>query len=86
MKNIADNWSVVDGELVRSFRFSTFAAAIAFVKDVGQIAETENHHPSILLEYTTVTLKTVSKDKGNIITDLDYGLASKIDENYVFYG
>lgn len=85
MTNTGNNWSIVDGKLVRSFRFSTFAAAIAFVKNVGQIAETENHHPSILVEYTTVTLKTVSKDKGNIITDLDYRLASKIDENYILY-
>lgn len=85
MTNTGNNWSIVDGKLVRSFQFSTFAAAIAFVKNVGQIAETENHHPSILVEYTTVTLKIVSKDKGNIITDLDYRLASKIDENYILY-
>ncbi len=85
MTNTGNNWSVVDGKLVRSFRFSTFTAAIAFVKNVGQIAETENHHPSILVEYTMVTLKTVSKDKGNIITDLDYRLASKIDEHYILY-
>jgi 4a-hydroxytetrahydrobiopterin dehydratase len=83
MKNVAHNWSVVDKKLVRSFHFSTFSAAIAFVTDVGRIAEIENHHPNILVEYTTVTLTTVTRDKGNTITDLDHRLASKIDENYI---
>ena len=83
MKNLANNWSVVDEKLVRSFRFSTFSAAIAFVTEVGRIAEIENHHPNILVEYTTVTLTTVTHDNANTITDLDHGLASKIDESYI---
>ena len=85
MKNLANNWSVVDEKLVRSFRFSTFSAAIAFVTEVGRIAEIENHHPNILVEYTTVTLKQYQKTR-KYNYRFDYRLASKIDENYVFYG
>ncbi len=83
MNNLEHKWSVVDEKLVRSYNFSTFSAAIAFVTDVGRISEIENHHPSILVEYTTVTLTCVTHDKGNAITYLDHRLAAKIDNNYI---
>lgn len=38
------------------FKFKDFAEALAFTNKVGQIAEEEGHHPSILTEWGGVTV------------------------------
>ena len=45
----APGWSLDDSttRLTRRFTFPDFAAALAFVNDVGDIAEAEGHHPDI---------------------------------------
>lgn len=59
MPNIPD-WRVivVDGvmQLTREFGFKNFAQAMAFTNRVGEIAETEDHHPAILTEWGRVTV------------------------------
>jgi 4a-hydroxytetrahydrobiopterin dehydratase len=59
MPNIPD-WSVivVDGvmQLSREFDFRNFAQALAFTNRVGEIAESEDHHPAILTEWGKVTV------------------------------
>lgn len=54
------DWRVVelDGvqRLQREFDFNDFVQALEFVNKIGQLAEAEAHHPSILLEYGRVTL------------------------------
>ena len=49
------NWSVdrVDGmdQLAAEYRFADFAAALEFVNRVGELAEAENHHPKLVLEW-----------------------------------
>ena len=59
MPNIPD-WSVIviDGvmQLSREFDFNNFAQALAFTNRVGEIAETEDHHPAILTEWGKVTV------------------------------
>lgn len=53
-------WSLVevDGEkrLQRVFRFRDYAEALAFTNRVAALAEAENHHPSMLLEWGRVTV------------------------------
>lgn len=48
-------WRVVEREgmrrLERMFAFPDFAQALDFVNRVGELAETENHHPAILLRW-----------------------------------
>ncbi|MBD2483031.1 4a-hydroxytetrahydrobiopterin dehydratase [Planktothrix sp. FACHB-1365] len=48
----------VDGEsrLQRSYSFPDFKTALAFTNQVGEIAELENHHPTLLTEYGKVTV------------------------------
>ena len=59
MPSIPD-WGVVvvDGvmQLSREFKFKNFEQAMAFTNRVGEIAETENHHPAILTEWGKVTV------------------------------
>jgi 4a-hydroxytetrahydrobiopterin dehydratase len=42
--------------LTRVFRFGNFAEALAFTNEVGELAESEGHHPAILTEYGRVTV------------------------------
>jgi 4a-hydroxytetrahydrobiopterin dehydratase len=54
------DWEVieVDGvkRLRRVFKFKNFAQALAFTNQVGQVAEREDHHPSLLTEWGNVTV------------------------------
>lgn len=54
-------WRVVEHagvpQLERAYKFKDFVEALAFTNRVGELAEAEDHHPSLLTEYgkTTVT-------------------------------
>lgn len=45
------DWEIIDQEkkLEKKFKFKDFKEALAFVNKVGEIAESENHHPNICL-------------------------------------
>ncbi len=53
-------WKTVEHEgikrLERTFKFPNFAEALAFTNRVGQLAEEEDHHPTILTEWGKVTV------------------------------
>jgi 4a-hydroxytetrahydrobiopterin dehydratase len=59
LKQIPD-WSVEtrDGvlQLEKVFTFKNFRQALAFTQAVGEIAEAEGHHPSLLTEWGKVTV------------------------------
>lgn len=42
--------------LERTFRFKNFADAMSFTIKVGELAESEGHHPAILTEWGRVTV------------------------------
>ena len=41
----SDDWKLVDEKLQKTFTFSNFAQAFAFMTAVAEYAETNNHHP-----------------------------------------
>lgn len=53
-------WSLVERDgvkrLERVFRFEDFAEAMAFSNRVADLAESEDHHPSLLTEWGRVTV------------------------------
>lgn len=72
-------WSLEEGKLVRRFEFRDFREAIAFVNKIADLAESEQHHPNILVfgwNKVKLTLFT-HKIKGLHLND--FILASKID-------
>ena len=71
-----DAWSEADKALERTFEFDDFRAALAFVNRVGELAESENHHPDIAIHYSTVTLRWWTHTAGGI-TDRDRELAER---------
>lgn len=53
-------WNVADDsgtpKLVRVFTFKNFKDALDFTVRVGQLAESEGHHPALLTEWGKVTV------------------------------
>lgn len=72
----SDAWSEVNDALERTFVFESFEEALAFVNRVGELAETENHHPDIAISYDRVTLRWWTHTAGGI-TDRDRELAER---------
>jgi len=71
-------WTLEKGELVQQCTFKDFVAAMAYVNDVAQLAETAGHHPDIDIRYNRVRLALVTHDAGGI-TQNDTQLAQKIN-------
>jgi 4a-hydroxytetrahydrobiopterin dehydratase len=71
-----DTWNEVEDALERTFEFDDFRSAIAFVNRVAELAESEDHHPAIAIDYSKVTLRWWTHTAGGI-TDRDHDLAEK---------
>jgi len=76
----APGWNLLDEahRIERSFRFKDFREALTFVQRVGELAETEGHHPDFSFGwgYATISLRT-KKIKG--LHENDFIMAAKID-------
>jgi len=56
-----EGWQVIahDGvqQLSRRYKFKNFALALDFANAVGRLAEQQNHHPALLVEWGQVTVR-----------------------------
>jgi len=69
-------WQIESGELVRTFQFEDFRAALHFVNRVGELAEEAGHHPDIDIRYNHVRLSLVTHSAGGL-TEKDFALAGQ---------
>ena len=77
------DWDIieVDGvqRLVRTYKFSNFREALAFTGKLGEIAEAQGHHPTIVTEWGKVTVTWWSrKIKG--LHESDFIMAARTDQ------
>ncbi|MFI1830349.1 4a-hydroxytetrahydrobiopterin dehydratase [Streptomyces sp. NPDC020412] len=72
-------WAVVDGRLTRSYRLASHLAAAAFVQHVAVVQDELNHHADLTLGYRTVAVAVQTHDAGGALTDLDVGLAERVE-------
>lgn len=76
-------WQVitVDGErrLKRTYKFKNFAAPLAFTNKIGELAEEQDHHPLITLEWGKVTVSWWTHAIGGLHRN-DFVMAAKCDE------
>jgi 4a-hydroxytetrahydrobiopterin dehydratase len=74
-------WQLLDDahRIERSFRFANFREPMEFVRAVGELAETEGHHPDVCFGwgYARISLQT-KKIKG--LHENDFIMATKIDQ------
>jgi 4a-hydroxytetrahydrobiopterin dehydratase len=72
-------WSREADEIVREWKLSDFAQAIAFVNKVAEAAEEANHHPDILVHgWNKVRLSLTNHSAGGL-TAADFEMAGRFD-------
>lgn len=72
-------WRAENNSLKRRWEFENFAAALAFVNSVGELAEAADHHPDITFGWGYAEIALTTHDRGGI-TDVDTALAAKINK------
>lgn len=80
---VVPDWRVIEEkELEKEFKFKDFKEALLFVSRVGELAESEGHHPDIdLHNWNKVTL-TLSTHAIKGLSENDFILAVKSDQIY----
>ena len=79
-KRLEDSeWRREGDEIVLDRTFSDFMQAIEFVDRVAGIAESENHHPDILVHGWNKVRLSVTNHSAGGLTEADFKLAEQID-------
>lgn len=73
------NWIEKDNKLYKTFEFSDFTEAIAWMVKAAFAIEKLNHHPEWSNVYNKVEVYLTTHDAGNTITDKDRKLAELLD-------
>jgi 4a-hydroxytetrahydrobiopterin dehydratase len=74
-----EGWRVLeDHHLSKEYKFANFAAALDFVKRVGEVAEAEGHHPDIEFGWGYARLKIYTHAIDGL-SESDFVLAARID-------
>lgn len=76
-------WNLIEKDgsqaLEKSYKFKNFIQALEFTGKVGQIAEQQWHHPTIITEWGNVTVTwTTHKIKGLHVND--FAMAAQTDQ------
>ena len=72
------HWQRVGEAIMRRFEFKNFKQSLAFVNQVGAIAEAEGHHPDITFGWGYAEILLTSHEaKG--LTRNDFIVAAKVD-------
>jgi 4a-hydroxytetrahydrobiopterin dehydratase len=71
-------WRKRGSNILRTFEFADFAAAMKFVNAVARRAEKADHHPDIDIRWNKVTLALSTHSAGGL-TRMDFDLAASID-------
>jgi len=73
-------WDVVDEHHLRKeYRFTNFRETLYFVNRVGELAESQGHHPDICFGWGKAEI-TIWTHKIDGLTESDFVLAAKIDK------
>ncbi len=73
-------WHERNGALERTFTFTDFSEAFAFMTRVALLAEKMDHHPTWTNTWNKVEVRLSTHDAGNVVTDKDRKLAAAIDK------
>ena len=56
-------------ELEKEFNFQTYMDSIAFINQLAEISEKNNHHPDIYIGWCSVNISIASHDLGGVTTN-----------------
>lgn len=78
-------WRVIEKEgvqqLLREYRFRNFVDALAFANHVGELAEQENHHPCVCIEWGKASVSWWTHSLSGLFNN-DFIMAARCDELY----
>lgn len=77
------DWNVVQvgsvPQLSRAYRCKNFAEALQLTNQIGALAEAEDHHPALLLEWGKVTVSWWTHSVGGLHLN-DFIMAARCDQ------
>lgn len=77
---VSTEWRVVRGKrLRRRFRWRNFLRAMLFVNALAYLAEQEDHHPDMTINYNVVVVELSTHSVGGLSRN-DFIMAAKIDQ------
>ena len=80
LSQLGGGWRVLDEHhLEKEYKFKDFLQALAFTNKVGELAESQGHHPDIFLAWGKVRL-TIWTHSINGLSESDFVLAAKADD------
>lgn len=79
-RELGHDWALIDDHhLEKTYRFPDFRSALAFVNDVGAIAEEQDHHPDICLGWGKAQV-IIYTHKIDGLTESDFVFAAKVEK------
>ena len=80
LNQVEKDWTIVNNHhLYRTLSFKDFKNALVHLNAISDIAENENHHPTITLSWGNLEI-TIFTHAINGLSKSDFILASKIDQ------
>lgn len=80
--DVLPGWAIVMEsavpQLVKRYRFSDFHRALDFACQVGELAEAENHHPRLVVEWGSVEVRWWTHSIRNLHLN-DFILAARVE-------
>ena len=73
-----NGWTIEGANLKKRYEFADFAEALAFVNQIGAIAERRDHHPDINFGWGYAEFSSTTHDTGGL-TRSDFELAKEIE-------
>jgi 4a-hydroxytetrahydrobiopterin dehydratase len=81
-QQLAGGWTVVnEHHLEKEYKFKDFRQALDFTDKIGELAESQGHHPDIYLAWGKVKLM-IWTHKIDGLTESDFIFAAKADLHY----
>ena len=78
-------WLLSDNKIEKEYNFKTYLEGLNFANKIGHIAEEQDHHPDIMIEWRRVTLTlTTHSIKG--LSENDFIMAAKAEREYARSG
>ena len=64
----SSGWEYLDKKISKSYEFKTYLDGIDFVQKVASLAENQNHHPNIMIEWCKVQISIHSHQLNGVTT------------------
>lgn len=80
LKKLKTDWQIIENiKLRKEFPFENYKRAMAFAQEIALIAEKENHHPVICIDFNKVAVELSTHDVGGL-SENDFIMAAKIED------